>query len=112
MRLSFAHTLRLTLFAAISIAVPGAASAGLLCTYHDHAANIMRRVQEKLSDQYGPLKADGSMGPATRRALRAFQKENGLEVSGDLDEATFHALFGANTPYPKRIEVRRPCEYP
>src|SRR5687768_1435519 len=61
MRSSFAHALRLILVGAIAIAVPGAASAGLICTYRDHAANIVRRVQEKLSDQYGPLTADGSI---------------------------------------------------
>jgi peptidoglycan hydrolase-like protein with peptidoglycan-binding domain len=110
MRSSFAHALRLILVGAIAIAVPGAASAGLICTYRDHAANIVRRVQEKLSDQYGPLTADGSIGPATRKALRAFQEKNGLKVSGELDQVTFHALFGAKTPYPERIEVRRPCE--
>ena len=46
-------------------------------------------VQMRLSNlgyDCGP--ADGRMGPRTSEALRAFQRENGMEASGRLDDAT------------------------
>jgi peptidoglycan hydrolase-like protein with peptidoglycan-binding domain len=38
---------------------------------------------------------DGVFGPATERALRQFQTERGLEVTGTVTEATANALSGA-----------------
>ncbi|MDQ3092360.1 MAG: transglycosylase family protein, partial [Actinomycetota bacterium] len=38
------------------------------------------------------VEADGVVGPATRRAIRAFQRDNGLSVTGNLDGATLRAL--------------------
>ncbi len=48
-----------------------------------------RGVQSRLS-HLGYLcgKPDGKLGPLTEKALRAFQKDNGLDVSGKPDEAT------------------------
>jgi peptidoglycan hydrolase-like protein with peptidoglycan-binding domain len=44
---------------------------------------------------------DGVFGPATERALRQFQTERGLEVTGTVTEATAAALNGApSTPHP------------
>jgi peptidoglycan hydrolase-like protein with peptidoglycan-binding domain len=42
-----------------------------------------------------PGGADGVFGPATERALRQFQTERGLEVTGTVTEATAQALSGA-----------------
>ncbi|WP_201842769.1 peptidoglycan-binding domain-containing protein [Microvirga zambiensis] len=53
----------------------------------------VRAAQEALVDfGYGKLKADGSFGPSTRKAVKAFQRANGLPVSGRLGTATFQAL--------------------
>jgi len=37
---------------------------------------------------------DGAMGPATERALLGFQRSNGLERTGTLDQPTADALIG------------------
>ncbi len=47
------------------------------------------------------VEADGVVGPATRRAIRAFQRDKGLSVTGNLDGATLRALDvepSASTP--------------
>jgi hypothetical protein len=44
---------------------------------------------------YGSLKADGVMGRSTRRALEAFERMNGLAVTGELGPRTVQALKGA-----------------
>jgi peptidoglycan hydrolase-like protein with peptidoglycan-binding domain len=43
----------------------------------------------------GATPSDGVLGRDTRRALRAFQRQNGLPPSGDLDNPTVQALQGA-----------------
>ncbi|MPZ77561.1 MAG: BON domain-containing protein [Deltaproteobacteria bacterium] len=53
----------------------------------------VKEVQEALTDKgHDPGKIDGIMGPNTRAALRAFQKQNNLEASGTIDAKTASAL--------------------
>jgi hypothetical protein len=54
-------------------------------------------VQGCLRRLFGPgtTPSDGVLGPETRRALRAFQRQNGLPPSGQLDNPTVQALQGA-----------------
>nr|AIF26048.1 putative bH1295 protein [uncultured bacterium Ad_125_D08] len=61
--------------------------------YLDGQRDVLRRAQRRLIDM-GYLKggADGLYGPKTKAALRAFQTDNGLEVTGHLDQATYDAL--------------------
>jgi len=35
---------------------------------------------------------DGEIGPITRRAIRGFQEENGLEITGTIDQALLRLL--------------------
>lgn len=50
-------------------------------------------VQEALTKLgYGPLTADGKMGSRTRRAIEAFERAQGLTVTGNLGAATVQAL--------------------
>jgi hypothetical protein len=49
----------------------------------------LRRVQQALKDQgQDPGPIDGVMGPRTREAVRQFQKANGLQATGTLDQTT------------------------
>ncbi|MET0528035.1 MAG: peptidoglycan-binding protein [Microvirga sp.] len=53
----------------------------------------IRAAQEALVDfGYGRLKADGSVGPSTRKAVEAFERAKGLPVTGKLGTATLQAL--------------------
>ena len=50
-------------------------------------------VQRRLTDLgYEPGPADGLMGPRTREAIRALQRDRGLPRSGRVDAATLEAL--------------------
>jgi hypothetical protein len=53
----------------------------------------IRTAQEALVDfGYGKLKADGSLGPSTHKAVEAFERAKGLPVTGKLGSATLQAL--------------------
>src|SRR5919107_1461589 len=53
----------------------------------------IKQVQEALKNKgHDPGPADGVMGPKTQQALRAFQKESGMQASGRLDDKTASAL--------------------
>ncbi|WP_223212052.1 peptidoglycan-binding protein [Thiolapillus brandeum] len=59
------------------------------------ANNDLRQAQQKLAELgYSPGPADGLMGGKTANALSAYQKDNGLEVTGRLTEETMKALKG------------------
>ncbi|HEY8038968.1 MAG TPA: peptidoglycan-binding domain-containing protein [Polyangiaceae bacterium] len=56
--------------------------------YLDPASEVSG-AQGRLSNLGYPCDAiDGDLGPRTKEALQAFQKDNGLDVSGELDDAT------------------------
>jgi len=53
------------------------------------------QIQERLSALgYSPGPADGEFGEATTAAVKAFQKDRGLEVDGIVGPATYQALMG------------------
>jgi hypothetical protein len=50
--------------------------------------------QARLSNLgYGPGKVDGELGPKSAEAIKAFQAANGLEITGELDQATRQKLL-------------------
>ncbi len=65
---------------------------------YDEAPKLSKREQLRLLQQelikqgYKPGVADGLMGKRTRAAIRMFQKENGLAITGKADAATYEAL--------------------
>lgn len=52
----------------------------------------VRLVQQALRDRGVNLTVDGRFGPATRRAVIAFQRSAGLRVTAIVDSATARAL--------------------
>ena len=68
------------------------------------ASRNVKLVQTRLNElRYGPLVVDGDFGEATQNATFHFQARNcgaggaPLEISGDIDQATWGALFGAGS---------------
>jgi peptidoglycan hydrolase-like protein with peptidoglycan-binding domain len=64
-----------------------------------HSRSDVRQIQQRLSADglyRGPI--DGIDGPQMRQALRQYQKNNGLPVTGRLDSQTTASLTGGNGP--------------
>jgi peptidoglycan hydrolase-like protein with peptidoglycan-binding domain len=63
---------------------------------HHHKAAMSsektKKIQEALNAHGGKLKADGKFGKGTKNALKKFQKENGLKVTGKADKETMEKL--------------------
>jgi GH24 family phage-related lysozyme (muramidase) len=55
----------------------------------------VERLQKELTRHGHRLTVDGDFGPATERAVSAFQRANGLAVDGRVGPATWAALLGA-----------------
>jgi uncharacterized protein (TIGR02594 family) len=51
------------------------------------------------------LLVDGQFGDRTQRALRAFQKQRGLDPSGRVDDATWKALGHRDPTMPQRLRL-------
>lgn len=65
---------------------------------------IFRESQKRLkSAGYYKAAVDGQGGPSTTNAIKTFQYENGLDVTGDLDEATRTKI--ASTDISSRPEI-------
>ena len=52
----------------------------------------IRQAQQALSEKGHQVQADGVLGPKTQEALKEFQKSEGIEQSGRLDQETLSAL--------------------
>ena len=77
-----------------------AAALALPCWAADDPG-LIRRAQERLIEfGFDPGPADGEMGAQTREALRAFQKQEGLPQSGEIDNRTQWTL-GVATQAPR-----------
>jgi peptidoglycan hydrolase-like protein with peptidoglycan-binding domain len=54
----------------------------------DNDSQLVLKAQEALKAKGQNIKADGIMGPKTRSAIRNYQGEEGLQVTGKLDSLT------------------------
>ncbi len=71
-----------------------AALAGMPATsFAQRVDPTTQQAQERLTTLgFDPGTADGIMGPRTRAAIRAYQRQSGLRVNGTLDSATVQGL--------------------
>lgn len=66
---------------------------------NDEQKNAVRHIQELLralqiaAGETVTVPIDGIYGTATAAAVRAFQAQNGLPITGDVDRATYNALY-------------------
>ena len=60
--------------------------------HHQHSkasrAARVERLQQALNKNGASLKVDGKWGPSTESALKSFQKDHGLKVTGRMDKET------------------------
>lgn len=75
--------------------------AGNLCLGHKDAKAV-RALQSSLRDLGHRVLVDGDYGPNTEKAVKLFQVEKGLKVTGCVDEATQLALDAAE-PVPDTV---------
>ncbi|MEM9577610.1 MAG: peptidoglycan-binding domain-containing protein [Pseudomonadota bacterium] len=58
-----------------------------------HSSNVIRAVQGQLTTLgYDPKGIDGKIGPNTRAAIRRYQRDNDMTVTGRIDEALLISL--------------------
>ena len=79
----------------------------------------IRELQEKLRDEgHNPGPIDGIWGPQTQAAVKEFQKENDLQVTGQLDQQTMKELgiekqkAGEARELPPQPDVGKPGQQP
>ena len=61
----------------------------------------IRRYQEQLEAEGFSMDSEkGNITPVTEAALRAYQQNNGLPITAELDEATQRSLVAGQTPTP------------
>ena len=56
------------------------------------SSDMVKQVQQKLSQEGHQIQADGIMGPKTQAALKEYQEKNKLEATGNLDKETLSSL--------------------
>ncbi len=85
------------LWMACILVMPAWSSVG--ATFHpgDQGEEISR-IQQHLEKLGYQVSADGVYGPNTENAIRAFQKDRGLDIDGVMGPATYQALLGRDLP--------------
>lgn len=68
--------------------------------------NEVAEIQAQLSNMGYDVAADGDFGPATAEAVKAYQRDHGLEADGLVGSATYSTLMGRAMP-----EVSRGSNY-
>jgi peptidoglycan hydrolase-like protein with peptidoglycan-binding domain len=60
---------------------------------HSDSDSTTAQVQRKLKTLgYYDSSVDGAIGPKTRAAIRAYQEENSLEITGQIDKTLLASL--------------------
>ena len=77
----------------------GSPYAGTVAMGRSHPARVVKEAQMALRQKgYDPGAIDGSMGNETREALKKFQRDANLDVTGTLNPATAQKLGVDLTP--------------
>jgi mono/diheme cytochrome c family protein len=72
------------------------------------ADDLVKKAQQTLVDKgIDPGPVDGFWGPKTKNGVMEFQKNEGLAVSGRLDDATKNRLFATAESPPSNIEIAK-----
>ena len=74
------------------VAAPAFATETSTTTGGTQAAPVAKKVSVKRIQRALGVRADGILGPKTRRAIKRFQRTNGLAATGRVDDATLIAL--------------------
>ena len=96
-------------FAVLLLAVAALGFAGLVAAADRQVEAVQRRLVEL---GYDAGVADGLMGPRTRAAIRALQRDRGLNQSGRIDAAILGALGLEEETPPARAAPQAPVKAP
>lgn len=67
---------------------------------------LVKDVQRKLTTRgYEPGPIDGYMGGKTRQAIKQYQADNGLTVTGKLDNVTISAIVGSDSGVSENVSI-------
>jgi peptidoglycan hydrolase-like protein with peptidoglycan-binding domain len=99
----------LALAACFAVATPASAQSGSAggTTAASQPVKAKKVTTKQIQKALG-IKADGVMGPKTRRALKRFQKAHGLKADGVAGPATLEALGLGGTPKNKSLDSATP----
>jgi peptidoglycan hydrolase-like protein with peptidoglycan-binding domain len=75
--------------------------------FEDRASMKQKKAAEKALGAIGyhPGSADGRINASTRSAIKAFQKNRGLDVTGELDKRTYTAIRGVEKQKGKGVQT-------
>jgi Transglycosylase-like domain/Putative peptidoglycan binding domain len=104
-------TLVLAIAACLALATPALAADGNSggATAGSRPAKTTKATTKQIQRALG-IKADGVMGPKTRRALKRFQKAHGLKADGVAGPATLEALGLGGTAKNGSLDSARPAD--
>ena len=94
-----------------SLSVPLSENGSQGSSPSEYSPENVRHIQTLLSFlKYNPGPIDGMFGPRTQTAIKAFQADNGLPVTGMIDEALAEQLEKAFTPPVPREQAQESPE--
>lgn len=99
----FFRKMRVLTISAATAAVVGWSSIACAAAFQvgDQGKEVAE-IQAQLVEVGYDVSADGDFGPATKEAIKSFQKSQGLEVDGIVGPSTYYALMGRSMPVVSR----------
>lgn len=94
------------------IAAPAIAEMHTDSHFNSSRDQVMEAQRQLSSLGYEVGNTDGKLGPKTKQAIRKFQKDEGLQASGSLDQETLAQLFDSESSDGGRGVASEPTEDP